>query len=301
MGVNNVPPKTCSYSCAYCQLGRTTRMTVERAEFRPPREVLRIVRERVKAAKRAGESIDYLTFVADGEPTLDARLGESIELLGSLGERIAVISNASLLWRADVRDDLAGADWVSVKVDAADATIWRTLNRPHRDLRFGRIRDGLLEFADGFRGRLVSETMLVGDVNDEPQHVERIAAFLGRLRPTVAYVAVPIRPPAEAWAARPRMDAVVRAHESLGERVDDVELLIGYEGDDFASSAGAEETLLGTTAVHPMREEAVDELLARTGTDRDLVRRLVDEGRLVRLDHGGHTFYVRGWPGRRRT
>lgn len=298
LGINSVPPKTCSYSCAYCQLGRTTKLVSERVEFYDPKEILRVVRERVEQAKRVGESVDYLTVVADGEPTLDVRLGEAIDVLGSLGRPIAVISNASLLWRADVRDDLARADWVSVKVDAADETTWRTLNRPHKSLRFDRIRDGLLEFADGYRGRLVSETMLVGGVNDDERHVDGIAAFVGRLNPAVAYVAAPIRPPAEPWVKLPLPGAIVAAHQSFEKTVDCVEFLIGYEGNEFAVSGSVEETLLETTAVHPMRQEAIDELLERTGGDRDAVRRLVDEGLLVRLDHEGHTFYVRGPAGR---
>ena len=298
LGINNIPPKSCSYSCVYCQLGRTTRMLSERAEFYAPKEILRSVRERVQEAEQAGESIDYLTFVADGEPTLDVRLGETVDLLGSLGRPIAVISNASLLWRADVRDDLAGADWVSLKVDAADETTWRTLNRPHRSLRFGRIQDGLLEFAERFGGRLVSETMLVDGVNDDEWHVDGIAALVGRLKPGTAYVAAPTRPPAEPWVELPRMDVIVGAYQSFAKRTHCVELLIGYEGDEFSSSGGLEETLLGTTAVHPMREEAVDELLVRTGRHWSVVRRLVQEGRLVRLDHGGHTFYMRKLPGR---
>jgi len=301
LGINNVPPKTCSYSCVYCQLGRTTAMRAERLDFYPPERICRVVRRRVDEARQAGETIDYLTVVPDGEPTLDARLGEVIDRLEPLGVPIAVISNASLLWRPDVRDDLARANWVSVKVDAADEATWRRMDRPHGSLRFARIRDGLIDFAERFDGRLVSETMLVGGVNDDPRHIDRIATFLGRLRPAVAYVAVPIRPPAEPWVEPPRMDAIVRAYRSFGEEVDRVELLIGYEGDEFAFSGDVEETLLGTTAVHPMREEAVSELLARTGTDRDVVRKLVEEGRLVRLDHEGHTFYVRGWAGRGRT
>jgi len=301
LGINNVPPKTCSYSCVYCQLGRTTAMRAERLDFYSPEGICLEVRRRVDEVRQAGETIDYLTVVPDGEPTLDARLGEVIDRLEPLGVPIAVISNASLLWRADVRDDLASADWVSLKVDAADEATWKTLNRPHGGLRFEQVRDGMLEFAERFDGRLVSETMLVGGVNDDSRHIDRIAAFLGRLRPAVAYVAAPIRPPAERWVEPPRMDAIVGAYRSFGEEVDRVELLIGYEGDEFASSGDVEETLLGTTAVHPMREEAVDELLARTGTDRDVVRRLVEERRLVRLDHEGHTFYVRGWAGRGRT
>ncbi|MFO7742846.1 MAG: radical SAM protein, partial [Anaerolineae bacterium] len=119
LGINNIPPKICTYSCAYCQLGRTIKMEVERRPFYEPEDILRHVQDKVEKSEGAGEAIDYLTFVPDGEPTLDANLGHEIELLQPLGIKIAVISNASLVWREDVREELGQADWVSLKVDAA--------------------------------------------------------------------------------------------------------------------------------------------------------------------------------------
>ena len=81
LGMNNIPPKVCTYSCVYCQLGRTKRKQIERRAFYHPEEILNDVRDKVKRAREVGESIDYLTFVPDGEPTLDANLGREIELL----------------------------------------------------------------------------------------------------------------------------------------------------------------------------------------------------------------------------
>ena len=298
LGINNIPPKTCSYSCVYCQLGRPTKMQIERLGFYPPQRIFREVLRRVDEAWQTGEAIDYLTFVSDGEPTLDIRLGEAIDRLRPLGKKIAVISNASLLWRTDVRNDLAGADWVSVKVDAVDERTWRKVNRPHKGLRLDRIQDGVLEFAEGFSGRLVTETMLVKGVNDDEEHVEKISAFVGQLRPAVAYVAAPIRPPAEAWVELPGMHSMIGAYESFASHVDRVEYLMGYEGNEFALSEGVEKSLLGITSVHPMREEAIDELLMQAGEGWDTVRRMVAAGRLVELDYRGHAFYVRRVAGR---
>jgi len=298
LGINNVPPKTCSYACVYCQLGRTTRMQTDRVATYSPETIYEEVGRRVAVAARAEEAIDYLTFVSDGEPTLDLQLGASIDRLRSTGVPIAVITNASLLWREDVRRDLSHADWVSVKVDAADEATWRRIDRPHKELRFERIRDGLFAFAEQYRGRLVTETMLVGGVNDDKTRIDGIAALVGRLKPAIAYVAAPIRPPAERWAGIPAMDRVVAAHEALAARVDSVELLTGYEGNAFAATGSAEENLLEITAVHPMREDAVGELLARTGEGEEVLERLVGAGRLVRLDHGGHVYYVRDFAGR---
>lgn len=77
-GVNNIPPKHCSYSCVYCQAGDTTHLELERRRFHPPAEVIAAVRTRVSHCARAGQPVDWLTFAPDGEPTLDEGLGEEI-------------------------------------------------------------------------------------------------------------------------------------------------------------------------------------------------------------------------------
>lgn len=293
MGVNNIPPKVCTYSCLYCQLGRTLRMQVERQPFYAPEEVLRDVREQVEKARAAGERIDYLTFVPDGEPTLDVNLGREIEQLRPLGIPIAVISNGSLIWREDVREDLAKADWVSLKTDAVLEPIWRQVNRPHGSLRLPAILEGMLAFARSYDGTLVTETMLVEGVNDGEESLKAVADFLARLRPARAYISIPTRPPAERWVRPPTEQAILRAHQILAAVVEEVELLIGYEGDAFSATGDAREDLLRITAVHPMRREAVEALLARTGADWNVVSGLMDDGLLVETEYAGHTFYLR--------
>jgi len=184
LGVNNIPPKVCSYSCIYCQVGRTSTMRVERQPFYQPDRILREVRAKVERARQAGEEIDYLTFVPDGEPTLDLLLAREIELLRPLGIRIAVITNASLCSRPDVREVLSQADWVSLKVDSTREAVWRKVNRPHRRLLLPSVLEGMLEFARGYRGELATETMLVGGVNDGERDAAEVAGFLARLRPS---------------------------------------------------------------------------------------------------------------------
>jgi len=293
LGINNIPPKVCTYSCVYCQLGRTIKMQVEREAFYDPEDVVRDVQEKVEETKEAGESIDYLTFVPDGEPTLDANLYREIELLQPLGIDVAVISNASLVWRQDVRDALAQADWVSLKVDAASEETWRQVNRPHRRLQLRAIQDGMMAFAEEYDGVLATETMLVNGVNDSEDAMNEVAAFLARLKPDRAYVAIPTRPPAEPWAQAPDEEAVNRAYQIIGKQVDYVEYLIGYEGNTFASTGDVEEDLLSITSVHPMREQAIQGLLERRDAEWTVVERLVAEDQLVEAEHGGHRYYVR--------
>lgn len=293
LGINNIPPKVCTYSCAYCQLGRTSKMRAEREEFYGPREILGAVESKVEQAKETGEAIDYLAFVPDGEPTLDINLGREIELLRPLGVKIAVITNSSLAWREDVREDLGRADWVSLKVDSTQDGVWRTIDRPHGALRLASILEGMLEFAKTYGGELVTETMLVRGVNDGADHVREVADFLSRMGPAKAYLSIPTRPPAEQWVQAPDEDAINLAYQILSERLANVEHLIGYEGNAFASTGDVEEDLLSITAVHPMREEAVAELLTRTGADWEAVRELVDTGQLLEAEYEGRKFFVR--------
>jgi len=295
LGINHIPAKHCTYSCIYCQLGRTDRMLVERREFYPVDAICNAVRAKVAQAEKAGEAVDYLTFVPDGEPTLDIHLEREIEALRSLEIPIAVISNASLIDNPDVRRALAKADWVSLKMDAVDEKTWRAVDRPHGSLSLDAILEGALAFSRQFSRRLVTETMLVGGVNDSPEVLDRVAAFLGRLHPHTAYLSIPIRPPAESGVRAPDATSMTRAWRILSAAVDKVETLTGYEGNAFASTGDVGADLLSITAVHPMREDAVEELLARSGGGREIVERLVAEGKILRTEFEGYRFYLRNF------
>jgi len=111
LGVNNIPDKVCSFACVYCQIGRTLRMELERRPFYEPELIFAEVKKKVKEARARGEEIDYITFVPDGEPTLDINLGREIDLLRGLGIPLAILTNSSLLWREDVREDLLKFDF----------------------------------------------------------------------------------------------------------------------------------------------------------------------------------------------
>jgi len=196
LGINNITTKKCSYSCIYCQAGRTAQVQIERRDFYQPEDIIQDVRGRLE---RAGKAIDYLTFVPDGEPTLDVNLGQAISQLQTLRIPVGVITNSSLLWREDVREELGKADWVSLKIDAVDQGVWHRINQPHPALRLSTILDGIRAFAQSFSGILVTETMLVRGVNDTRECMQEMADFLHALQPSRAYLSVPTRPPAERW------------------------------------------------------------------------------------------------------
>jgi len=293
LGINNIPAKVCTYSCVYCQVGRTTELRKDRGAFYNPEDIARDVRTRLAQAKKAAERVDYLTFVPDGEPTLDVNLGREIMLLKALEVPVGVITNSSLLWRDDVREDLGKADWVSLKIDTVQEAVWRKINRPHKALPLPVILDGIRAFAKTFTGRLVTETMLVGGVNDDAGGMKEVADLLHDLKPHQAYLSIPTRPPAQRDVRGPDEEALNRAYQLLAGQVKRVEYLIGYEGDAFVVTGDVEKDLLSITAVHPMREEAVRALLSRAGSSWALVDRLVAQGFLAETEYNGQLFYLR--------
>jgi wyosine [tRNA(Phe)-imidazoG37] synthetase (radical SAM superfamily) len=293
LGINNIPPKICTYSCVYCQLGKTFKMKIEPTEFYQPKEILSEVQNKVEKAKKMQESIDYLTFVPDGEPTLDINLGQEIKLIKSLGIKIAVISNSSLIDQKQVRENLKEADLVSLKVDSVEEKIWRRVNHPHRNLYLKSILEGMLKFNESFRGKIITETMLIRDINDDSQHIERVADFLAQLKPSRSYLSLPIRPPADRWVQSPSEEVVNQSYYLFKEKIDQVECLIGYEGNAFAFTGKAEEDILSITSVHPMREEALKDFLKRAHSDWSTIVKLIDKGRLVETEYEGNKFYIR--------
>ncbi len=292
LGVNNIPAKHCSYSCVYCQIGPTSSSQVTRREFFPPDEVVDAVRRKVAECQAAGHDIDFVTFVPDGEPTLDCHLGAEIRTLKDLRIPIAVITNGSLLWRSEVRADLADADAVSVKIDTARSETWRRLNRPNDRLNLESILDGVAVFAAEYRGELLTETMLVSGVNDDADSVESVAVFLESLAAERSYLAVPIRPPTERTVGAPSEASVLRAYEIMRRRLASVELLVSGEEGEFRRTGDPLDDLCAILAVHPMKESAVSRYLAEVGLGDDGLETLV-HSRVRRLEYRGEVFFVR--------
>jgi len=300
LGINNIPPKHCSYSCIYCQLGSALHMSVQTETFFPPKNLADAVERKLEEVNDSGATVDYLTIVPDGEPTLDRNLGELIMLLKRLPVPVAIISNGTLVVQDDVHDALLLADWVSLKVDAITEKVWRTVDRPHKMLDHGKILSGLERFSKDFKKKpdkkLVTETMLVENVNTAEDELRLLSTFVGELRPDCAYLSIPTRPPAVSTVLPATESSLTKAYALYGRQVDRVECLIGYEGNAFRNSGNSREDLLSITAVHPMREDAVEELLERNGSEFNIVRQLVDEHLIAISEYGKERFYMRVFP-----
>jgi len=268
-------------------------MISERQEFFTPEELIRETRVKIEESRVKNEKIDYLTVVPDGEPTLDIHLGKLLDGLNTTGIKTAVITNSTLIDRVDVRADLLKSSWVSVKVDAASESLWRKIDRPLKPLDYDKIKDGLLLFSREFKGTLATETMLVKGLNDSAEDLRKTASFIALLKPSIAYISIPTRPPAETWAIPPDESVINEAFHIFSETGLPCEYLIGYEGDAFAHTGDLAEDILSITSVHPMREEAVKKMVDTLDGSFEVIEDLIDKEELIRTSFNNHTFYLR--------
>ena len=293
LGINNVKAKTCSYSCVYCQLGRTKQLQLKREVFYNLDQLLKELADYLENLKQKKEKLDYITFVADGEPTLDLNLGQALAGMKKFGIKTAVISNASLITEAEVRKELKLADWVSLKVDAVSEKIWRKIDRPHGSLDLEKIKEGIQIFSREYKGELATETMLVRGINDQQDELEKIADFIKRLDTTASYIAVPTRPPAEKFVEKAEPEKINLAYQIFKDRNIKTEYLIGYEGNKFSSTGDLKKDLLNITAVHPLKEEAVQELIKKTGSSWESAAELIAENKIIVSEYNGEKYYLR--------
>ena len=166
LGIDPIPLKTCNWNCVYCQLGRTRPVVLKRSNWVDPETILAQVRDALR--DHGPGEIDWVTFVGSGEPALHLGLGDMIREIKRLTHiPVAVITNGSLLYLPEVREALLAADAVMPTLDAGNAELYRRINRPHPEITYERLLDGLLEFRECYTGKLWPEVMLVQGLNDD--------------------------------------------------------------------------------------------------------------------------------------
>jgi len=293
LGVNNIiAPKTCSYNCVYCQVGPTIKKSIKRDIHFKPEVILDNIKHHLSLLDKNNYP-EYVTLVSNGEPTLDINLGKTISLLKLTGFPVAVITNASLLTDDSVREDLCLADWVSLKIDAATKDIWKTINRPHNKLSFDRYIESIFLFAQDYKGRLHTESMIIQGINDTDEHIPLLAESVKRINPQIAYLSIPVRPPSEKWVKPPDTKRLNMIWQTFTQKNIITELLTGFEGSDTGFTGNIYEDILNITAVHPLREDSLLSLLENDNADFHVVESLLKQKLIKSTIYKGKKYFIR--------
>jgi wyosine [tRNA(Phe)-imidazoG37] synthetase (radical SAM superfamily) len=287
LGIDVVPMKTCTYSCIFCQLGRTMRQTITRKEYVPAVEV---INELTNYLEHGGEA-DYLSFSGSGEPTLHNQLGKMIEQAKRISTiPVAVLTCGALLFDSQVRTELAQADAVLPSLNAISPETFRAINRPHGKLPIAWIIEGLKKFRQEYTGQLWVEIMLVKGVNDQPEEIAALRQTIAEIKPDKVHLNTVVRPPTEPGAL-PLTNAELTA----------VAAQLGPPAEVIASSLAiskppAEPRLLSEVvnllARHPATlEQIADYLRGQPEKIQQALESLVATGKVRTRKHEGKQYY----------
>ncbi|MBI4784550.1 MAG: radical SAM protein [Oscillatoriophycideae cyanobacterium NC_groundwater_1537_Pr4_S-0.65um_50_18] len=166
---------TCSFNCVYCQLGEIQQQSCSRQIFIPTQKIQQALQS------FSLWDVNTITLSGSGEPTLAQNLGEILTTVKRItSKQIGVLTNGSLLRDRAVREELAIANWVAVKVDATSDDVFRRINRPMPALKLKDIWAGLLQFRQIYSGRLAIQTMLLTEWSepDQMEYIRRMQALL---------------------------------------------------------------------------------------------------------------------------
>ena len=293
LGVDPIPLKTCNWNCVYCQLGRTSPLTSERAEPVPAEDVVADVAAYLEAHGEQG--VDWITFVGSGEPTLHARLGWMIREVKALTSRpVAVITNGELLSDPRVREELRAADAVMPTISAGTEAAYLRIHRPAHGSSFERFVDGLVAFREVFEGQLWAEVMLLEGFNDSEEELRAIAAICRRVRPDAIQLVLPTRPPTVPTVQAASPEAIARAVAILSEVAP-----VSAPTETPVVEAGngsLDEAIVGLVQRHPMTDEELRSALTSYGAAEvdASIARLRAEARIGPHERGGRRYWSSG-------
>ena len=267
LGVDVVPFKACTYDCIYCQLGRTTNKTIQREAWIPTEIIIDQLKNKLHTKP------DYITISGSGEPTLYSKVGEAICKIKEITDiPVAVLTNGSLLWLPEVRHSLMAADLVLPSLDAGSDQLFRYVNRPHQDISFNRMLEGLIEFRDEYAGRYWLEVFLLGGVTTVEAQISMLAHCIKLICPDKVQINTVTRPAAEDFAISVPANQLKVIASQLYENA---EIIADYQGinkqQDFSTRC---EDVLTLLKRRPCR---IEDIVAGLGLHRNEAVKYVEE------------------------
>ena len=181
LGVDLVPRKVCSLDCVYCEVGPTTKLTLERKEY--------ILYDKVTKELEHYFSIspepDYITFSGSGEPTLNSRIGDVLEFVKRKKPHIpvAVLTNGTLFHDRNVRRELLKSDLILPSLDAALDSSFQKINKPASQLKIETYIQGLEDFRNEYTGEIWLEILIIPGYNDSKENLTALKKAFKRIKP----------------------------------------------------------------------------------------------------------------------
>ncbi|NMW22171.1 MAG: radical SAM protein [Chlorobiaceae bacterium] len=292
LGVDLLPPKSCTWNCVYCQLGKTKKFITERQEFFPREEIL----EEIQEAITANSSLDWITFVGSGETMLYKGIGWLIgEVKKFTTTPVAVITNGSLLYLPEVRKELLSADAVLPSLNAGSEALHRQIDRPAAGLTFRQHVEGLVAFRREYKGRLWIEVMLLGGINDSDEALHELAAVLKEIDPDMVHLVLPTRPAPEQEVHLPSEERIEQAIAILSEVTTVVHPVKGTM--DLRSAPDMLQAVTAIVSRHPVQQRELEKAIVdcfpgESDKVSSVMQDMLATGMFKLVDHDGDPYWV---------
>jgi|Deesub1362B_J571_1020462.scaffolds.fasta_scaffold02307_5 wyosine [tRNA(Phe)-imidazoG37] synthetase (radical SAM superfamily) len=288
LGIDPIPRKVCSFNCVYCEVARTSCLTLERREYIPTEEILQEIREWL-AQNRSRP--DFFTFSGSGEPTLHSGIGKMIAAIKEMTDTpVAVITNGSTLFMAEVRKDLLQADVVLPSLDAARADTFRRINRPFRQLNLEKILFGLKQFRQEYSGQIWLEILLVKGLNDSYEEFEALEKAVKDIRPDKIQITTVTRPSGADHAEPVSYETMTTLATMLGPKA---EVAVQFSTDRKVAFSHRPEQAV--RELLKIRACSLENLTRATGLSiqqlKEIIQRFAQKGELEEIDFRSGTFY----------
>ncbi|MCF8045432.1 MAG: radical SAM protein [Desulfarculaceae bacterium] len=298
LGVDLVYHKVCSLDCVYCECGRTTQLTGQRAEYVPVEEV----KQELDRYFSSSPDPDYITFSGSGEPTLHSGIGTVIDFIRERKQEVsvAVLTNGTLLSLKEVRQELMNADLIIPSLDAADAEIFRKINRPCDSLDIRDYIEGIRAMKAEFSGKLWLEILILPGYNDTEEGLLKLKEAAGRIQPDKIQLNTLDRPGTrDSLTAAPpeRLKEIAAFFE-----FDNMEIIAAYQGKDGEKDLREDmaDSILETVQRRPCTLEDLSNILgARPAEISKFLSDLENRGMITVLHQERGIFYKASGTGER--
>ena len=221
LGLSLTPYKICSFDCVYCQLGRTTQLTIQRQEYLKIGEVIEVLRSWLKNNPQEAGRLNYITLSGSGEPTLNTKIADAIAQIKALVKiPVALITNSSLLADAAVRHSILSADLIVPSLDAAAQEVMKKIDGPADNIEVSDIIEGLVNLRKEYRGKIWLEVMLVKGINDNLPHIRKLKEAIDRINPDKIQLNSPVRAASDAGISVVGRNKLEKIKEILGDKAE---------------------------------------------------------------------------------
>ncbi len=270
LGVDLVKKKTCNLDCVYCECGRTEETTNDRKSYVDKEKVIAEIKDYLDS----GNYLDYITFSGWGEPTLNSDIGEILKEIKKITNiKTAVITNGTLLWMQEVREALMISDVVMPSLDAVSKEVFEKINRPYKSLEIEKIKNGIIEFANEYKGELKLEIFIIDGINNGEKEIDKFKEIIKKIKPSVVQLNSLDRPAPENWVKKADSDILEKIKSAL--EYDEIEIISKYKSRENIKNynENSEKLILNMIEKRPC---TVDDIVDITGMSKSEVNKYID-------------------------